>query len=153
MGQTVSWLISEQGAPARLAGQLATNLSSLVGHPPAALSVQEVLLEHLPIEIIHLILDKAEYWPRLLSQRESEPPLRIFAAQSPTNNASHCYSQSCLTHESRMKPRRVVFHVLSHDQGWGGDPNLTGAFVKPFEDLFNLPSSSLRSIRWVMDLV
>ncbi|KAH6905061.1 hypothetical protein BKA70DRAFT_1108445, partial [Coprinopsis sp. MPI-PUGE-AT-0042] len=96
------------------------------------LAVQEVLLEHLPIEIIHLILDKAEYWPRLLAQRESEPPLRICNPIS--DKVLHTVisfpgiPESCLTHESRMKLRRVVFHILSHDQGWGGDPNLTGRF-------------------------
>jgi hypothetical protein len=163
MGQTVSWLISTEGPPARLASQLATSLGGqrprrYVPKEEDVLAAQAVLLEHLPIEIIHLILDEAEYWPRLLAQRESDPPVRVAASHSPTNIASHCYlvspriPESCLRHESRMKLRRVVFHVLSHDQGWGGDPGSIGTLVTRSR-VPKTNSRLARALWWLMDLV
>ncbi|EAU86681.1 hypothetical protein CC1G_07339 [Coprinopsis cinerea okayama7 len=98
------------------------------------LAVEGYLLPYLPIEVINIILDEAEYWPHLICSRESDPPRRVIASASPDHNMSVCYlispkiSEYCLTRRTKLKVRRIVFHTLSHDQGWGGDAGLTGLY-------------------------
>jgi len=97
--------------------------------------VQDLLLRFVPPELAQTILDEAEYWPAVTCKRET--PLRVISMHNAdaehSYNTKECYMitpsippvDSSLT-GSNLRVRKVVFRMRSHDQGWGGDPGLTG---------------------------
>ena len=98
------------------------------------LAVRQQLLQYLPGEIVHLVLDAAEYWPCFSFERESDPPFQVAAPRHFIGGTtSRCYLvSSCIPEkwskcESVIKLRRVVFHIISNDQGWTTDDIPEGA--------------------------
>ncbi|KAF5365277.1 hypothetical protein D9758_005350 [Tetrapyrgos nigripes] len=111
-------------------------------------AVREILLEFLPLELVDIILDTAEYWPCVYASQES----RIIAR----NNEPWCYlitppiptSQSSNPDEKQRhrRVREIRFRLNSHDQGWGGEPEHQGTYDGSwtwFEALILRPSSPL----------
>lgn len=100
------------------------------------MDVKETLLRFLPLELVDTILDDAEYWPVLMCHSQAVTPGSIAAISFPNHNASYCYyispkiPDTCHLNASPFKVRKVVFRIRSHDQGWGGDPGLTGMCVR-----------------------
>ncbi|TFK18850.1 hypothetical protein FA15DRAFT_709496 [Coprinopsis marcescibilis] len=132
MGSALSLFYS----PIQNVGSLATDLARWATTPvnpyrfvpeeEDAYQVQEILLGFsLPLELVQVILDEAEYWPRLICQRESEPHL-LQVNTTPENDhfGTRCYLISPKIPEfsksgkSRILLRRIVFHTFSRDQGW-----------------------------------
>lgn len=109
--------------------------------------VRETLLEHLPLEIVDLILHDAEYWPVLICHTESTPVRSISATHYSHFIANYCYfitpriPEQGLSGGRHLKIEKVVYRLKSRDQGIGGDPGMTGKCltsvpVKPIIRLF-----------------
>ncbi|KAL1688618.1 hypothetical protein GGG16DRAFT_127065 [Schizophyllum commune] len=82
----------------------------------------------LPVELALYILDLAEYWVReILCERAGE--LVVKAVGSPKNSSTWCY---LVSPPLSCRPRKIRFHVLSHDQGWGGPPDCRKTFRGSF---------------------
>ncbi|KAI5888715.1 uncharacterized protein SCHCODRAFT_02692011 [Schizophyllum commune H4-8] len=82
----------------------------------------------LPVELALYILDLAEYWVReILCERAGE--LVVKAIGSPKNSSTWCY---LVSPPLSCRPRKIRFHVLSHDQGWGGPPDCRKTFRGSF---------------------
>jgi hypothetical protein len=140
MGTVISFLIGNQGdwpdtwppfGEDDSVGPSKTNTP----HTPTerdVLDVKKTLMDHLPLELVDVVLDDAEYWPVLICHNESTPARSIAAMSFPLHNASYCYFISPKVPEtsylagSRFKVRKILFRICSRDQGWGGDPGLTG---------------------------
>ncbi|KAF6760630.1 hypothetical protein DFP72DRAFT_76792 [Ephemerocybe angulata] len=89
--------------------------------------VQEILLDFLPLELINMILDEAEYWPVLICRNVSSPAKEIAARAYPEHCAKYCYYISPKL-PNTIRPKKVTFILRSRDQGWGGDPGVTGTY-------------------------
>ena len=118
-----------------------TQLHSDQYHPSSeneVLHLQRILMNFVPAELADLIIDYTQYWPRLASWREANPPLTIDSTSdfgSVLNPDGHQFylitdppiprwRESDL--KAARKVRKVVFRIWSHDQGWGGDNGLVG---------------------------
>lgn len=91
-------------------------------------TVRGSLIELLPLELVNVILDDAEYWPMLASTREV--PLGVSSS-----SGNWCYLVTPpipLPHEHAPIPRlrRIEFAMSSCDQGWGGEPGDAGKFYR-----------------------
>ena len=80
-------------------------------------------LEILPLELVDVILDLAEYWPRVYAKLEGgDGTLRIEAGTNNSNNGSELCVLTPpipLKQDEPMRIRYVKFSMRSHDQGWG----------------------------------
>jgi hypothetical protein len=102
--------------------------------PDDVFAVRDCLLHFLPLEVVDMILDTATYWPRITASRRTI--LVASASRGQANNADWCYlvtppipqreHQEGEDTEIRTKIKRVCFCFSSCDQGWGGDPALSG---------------------------
>lgn len=105
--------------------------------------VRTILLHLLPFELVDVILNLAMYWPRVVT-RETKF-FEVCASDRPNNDANFVYlvtppilvPSSKPTQRGGMdidqdnhppKIRLVRFSLFSHDQGWGGEPQLTGPY-------------------------
>ncbi|KAK7047180.1 hypothetical protein VNI00_006846 [Paramarasmius palmivorus] len=93
-------------------------------------AVRLILLDHLPRELVDVIIDDAQYWPRIRVERS------LIVTATAMDNADWCYlvtprlfvdaEEDSNADEADLKrPRRinsVTFTTKSHDQGWGGPP-------------------------------
>lgn len=140
-----NWFSEEEGAEA-------PNGANVNQHIPSerdVLDVKEALLRFLPLELIDTILDNAEYWPTLSFHSQNIPARSVAAASFPHHNASYCYyisprlPETCRLDASLFKVRKVAFRIASHDQGWGGEPGLTGAYARLQSD--NAPNATFSS--------
>lgn len=111
-------------------------------HPSSeneVLHAQQTLMNFVPVELADLIIDYAQYWPRLANFRESNPPVRIDSTSSSGGVLNDAYQFYVVTEGPTSgwsdsnrkvvrKVRKVVFRIWSHDQGWGGDDGLVGNY-------------------------
>jgi hypothetical protein len=117
--------------------------------------VQETLVQFLPLELANLIIDEAEYWP-VLACNSGKTSIRVEAMSNLQYSANHCYYISPRlpnpTEECLYKLRKIVFRLWSRDQGWGGDPGLTG--VSAIHTISATTSLTMdRAVRWFLDVV
>ncbi|KAJ3721845.1 hypothetical protein C8R42DRAFT_668598 [Lentinula raphanica] len=120
--------------------------------PEDVLTVGELLhRKSLPPELIELIIEEAEYWPRIHSERTNDIVVRTRVLAEVGYKAAWCYLLSpplpaLLAERNKMpqKARRVTIKIQAHDQGWASDPS-AGAWswfeaiiIKP-HDTQNLP--------------
>lgn len=111
-----------------------TNLNSKNDEPEPAerhhhpsedevLCVQRSLTIFVPAELADLIIEHAQYWPRLLSIRKTDPPMTIGASIIYKSDVALTYITTEPpipgSHDSNprvtRKVRKVVFKILSHD--------------------------------------
>ncbi|EDR00465.1 uncharacterized protein LACBIDRAFT_313370 [Laccaria bicolor S238N-H82] len=111
-------------------------------HPSSeneVLHVQQTMMNFVPVELADLIVDYAQYWPRLASCREANPPITINSTSGSGGVLNDAYQFYLVTDrpipewsDSNLKVvrkvRKVVFRIWSHDQGWGGDDGLVGNY-------------------------
>jgi hypothetical protein len=109
-------------------------------HPSSeneVLDVQRALMNLIPAELADLIIDYAQYWPRLASCREANPPITIDSTTDLGGAPNDVFQFYLVTdrpipgwRDSDLKVvrkvRKVVFRIWSRDQGWGGDDGLVG---------------------------
>ncbi|OOF96303.1 hypothetical protein ASPCADRAFT_206486 [Aspergillus carbonarius ITEM 5010] len=84
--------------------------------------------ELLPVELVDMIVDAAEYWASSESVLEGETPIRRDQDQVLLTTVPLCYdaqtldtaSPKLLPYRSTHPCRKVIFTISSHDQGWGG---------------------------------
>lgn len=110
-------------------------------HPSSeneVLHLQRTLVDFVPAELADLIIDYAQYWPRLASCREANPPITIDSMMSGSGSGLNDAYQFYLVTDPPIpgwrdsdlkvarKVRKVVFRIWSRDQGWGGDDGLVG---------------------------
>jgi len=121
------------------------------GHPieDDVTSVRDLFQTYLPLELINLILDFAEYWPciRCDSNRKAD----VVAPSVGGSEATWLYLMSPPIPEpdgKHRKIRRVIFQTESRDQGWVNDPQIRGTYNDSwswFEAMiFRASSSSCR---------
>ncbi|OXV08955.1 hypothetical protein Egran_03283 [Elaphomyces granulatus] len=94
----------------------------------------------IPIELVDMIIDEAEYWPSILTEMPRSisimkdndrqclltPPLCYDLVGSDSSFPSS--SPKLLPHRSPHPCCKIVFTIQSHDQGWGGEPGSTGSY-------------------------
>ncbi|KAF8876545.1 hypothetical protein BD779DRAFT_1677716 [Infundibulicybe gibba] len=95
--------------------------------------VQRMLAIYLPLELVDIILEDAMYGPRIHAFEDEHT--RLSASQASDNDASQC----CLITPPLPGPnelgwewtnaKKIVFKISSHDQGWGGEPRLSGRYA------------------------
>ncbi|KAF8176401.1 hypothetical protein K438DRAFT_1727335 [Mycena galopus ATCC 62051] len=106
--------------------------------PEDVFQVRRFLVDFLPPELVNTILDEAKYWPRIRSSRDRL--LVVQASSKNQNNASlRCLvtpafppSEALGGPSTRLRVKFIELGVLSHDQGWGGDPNDVGTYTGSF---------------------
>jgi len=85
-------------------------------------AVRNDFLHFLPLELVDLILETAQYWPCISVKRASR--LVVAANDHTSNNVAAYYLVTPPIREKRsMHIKMVKFTLKSCDQGWGGDPN------------------------------
>lgn len=85
-------------------------------------AIRNDLLHFLPLELVDIILDTAQYWPCF--SVKSTRRLVVAASDYTSNNVAAYYLVTPAIREKRsMHIKMVKFTLKSCDQGWGGDPN------------------------------
>ncbi|PLB44735.1 hypothetical protein P170DRAFT_439986 [Aspergillus steynii IBT 23096] len=82
----------------------------------------------LPLEIVDMIVDAAEYWASVVSEMRGQRIIRQDGDQVLVRTSPLCYdektlgspSPKLLPHRTIHPCRKIIFFVRSHDQGWGG---------------------------------
>jgi len=124
-------------------------LSAPVDDEPSSLSyyprsqddvfvVRLLLIDFVPLEIADIIIEMAQYWPKMSSRIDRT--LSVTASRSERNNASCC----CLVTQRipkrklhpgedpeismKVRPRIVRFLMKSHDQGWSDNRQDHGTY-------------------------
>ncbi|EEP78308.1 predicted protein [Uncinocarpus reesii 1704] len=84
--------------------------------------------ERLPVEIVDIILDHAEYWPSIETTLDKARIIRQDQDAEILRTGGLCYAPTTPAIKPRILPhrtvhpcRKIIFTVTSHDQGWGGD--------------------------------
>ncbi|KAF8915760.1 hypothetical protein CPB85DRAFT_1293170 [Mucidula mucida] len=81
----------------------------------------------IPSEIIEIILDMAEYWPSVHSERFLDVAVKSEGRQgSPYPMAEWCYLVSPRVPSHARSVKAVTIQTESCDQGWGGEPEHRG---------------------------
>jgi hypothetical protein len=125
--------------------------------PSDVFKVRRILLEFLPPELVHSILDEAEYWPRIACAAPPDRVGAVYASDYPDNNAAlRCLVTPAFPTSQelggRLRVRRVNFVVTSRDQGWSGEPEHHGASL--YYPLANsLLTCARRNVPWVPHMV
>ncbi|KAJ6474768.1 hypothetical protein C8R45DRAFT_1010564 [Mycena sanguinolenta] len=96
-----------------------------------AISTRNILLTRFPLELVHIILDHAEYWGQVKVERQEE--ITVCASAVFRANASLEYlATPPLVNRGPedvwLKVARVEFTIVSHDQGWCDEPGLKGTY-------------------------
>ncbi|KAF7351632.1 Ankyrin repeat-containing domain [Mycena sanguinolenta] len=96
-----------------------------------AISTRNILLNRFPLELVHIILDHAEYWGQVKAERKDE--IAVCASAVFRANASVEYLATTPIvnrgpEDIRLKVARVEFTIVSHDQGWCDEPGLKGTY-------------------------
>jgi len=107
--------------------------------------LRRLLLTRIPAELANIILEYAQYWPKAsfsFNADGKEEDLYILATYSNGNNATACplvtprlRDMHPSAVESLARVRKAHFKIESHDQGWGGEPNITSGFYSPYASL------------------
>ncbi|KAH8433655.1 uncharacterized protein LDX57_011289 [Aspergillus melleus] len=88
----------------------------------------KIVPEGLPLEIVDLIVDAAEYWASVESKMQGQRIIRQDGDQVLVRTSPLCYNEKTLgspspkllPHRTIHPCRKIVFSIASHDQGWGG---------------------------------
>ncbi|KAF8915766.1 hypothetical protein CPB85DRAFT_1432774 [Mucidula mucida] len=81
----------------------------------------------IPSEIIEIIVDMAEYWPSVHSERFLDVAVKSEGRQgSPYPMAEWCYLVSPRVPSHARSVKAVTIQTESCDQGWGGEPEHRG---------------------------
>ncbi|KAA8642230.1 uncharacterized protein ATNIH1004_011171 [Aspergillus tanneri] len=92
----------------------------------------KVVPEGLPLEIVDLIVDAAEYWASVESKMNGHRVIRQDGDQVLVRTGPLCYdektldspSPKVLPHRTVHPCRKIVFSISAHDQGWGSSRRL-----------------------------
>jgi hypothetical protein len=114
--------------------------------PLDAIQTRVLFQRRLPVKVVHMIIDEAEYWPCIEASTEVQeyvcqdqdtecvrtPPLcwnTDYPEPAATAVASERWT-GCrlLPHRSQHPVRKIVFSISSHDQGWGGETGCRGTY-------------------------
>ncbi|KDR72986.1 hypothetical protein GALMADRAFT_142687 [Galerina marginata CBS 339.88] len=97
--------------------------------PQDVYAVQRDLLKRVPPELMFLIVEAAQYWPKVTLQVAA--PARFGTGSGhwivSQRNGAQCYlvtpplSEWTGLNEGSFKPREIRFKIASHDQGWTTD--------------------------------
>jgi hypothetical protein len=91
--------------------------------PEDVYATRRALLHRLPAELANLIIEEAQYWPRISCK--FEPSLELTVSES----VAKCCVLSPRIPGTMASPIRIAeirFRIESHDQGWGGEGGLPG---------------------------
>ncbi|KAL2004960.1 hypothetical protein VTN00DRAFT_2810 [Thermoascus crustaceus] len=110
-----------------------------------------IVPEGLPVEIVDLIVDAAEYWPSVEARISEKIIIRQDGDRECLRTPPLCYEQTPVdSSQSRILPhrgmhpcRKIVFSIASHDQGWGGGYGNRGKHVGAYSwfDAFIIPTA------------
>ncbi|KAJ7738133.1 hypothetical protein B0H16DRAFT_1570925 [Mycena metata] len=128
----MSWLIKR--ALEFLSGETSTPEPSASAD---VLAARDALMCLLPLELVYIVLNLAEYW--VPDTSVCSVFRAVSASGSPDNNASLCYLVTASIWDSqpdededgegvRLKLVCVQFKLLSHDQGWAGEVHLQSTY-------------------------
>ncbi|RJE21408.1 hypothetical protein PHISCL_06239 [Aspergillus sclerotialis] len=86
--------------------------------------------EGLPMEIVDMIIDAAEYWPSTEVRLGKRVVIRQDRDQELVRTVPLCFDEESLKstnpkplpHRQTHPCRKIVFSISAHDQGWGGTP-------------------------------
>ncbi|KAL1998153.1 hypothetical protein VTN02DRAFT_6766 [Thermoascus thermophilus] len=105
----------------------------------------------LPVEIVDLIVDAAEYWPSVEARIREKIVIRQDGDRECLRTPPLCYEQTptdasqprILPHRGMHPCRKIVFSIASHDQGWGGGLGNKGKHVGAYSwfDAFIVPAA------------
>ncbi|KAJ7607170.1 hypothetical protein FB45DRAFT_431964 [Roridomyces roridus] len=99
--------------------------------PDDVIQVRRILLKHFPPELANLILDEAEYWPRIVATRRER--VIVDTAHSENSDASlHYLIMPPIPPTGGLRVKRVEFFLMSHDQGWSNTPEFHGTYEGSF---------------------
>ncbi|TPX24775.1 hypothetical protein DIZ76_010218 [Coccidioides immitis] len=105
--------------------------------------------ERLPVEIIDMILDHAEYWPSVETKIEAKRVIRQDQDAEILRTGGLCYASSSPAIKPRILPhrtvhpcRKIVFTLTAHDQGWGGSHGTRSAYEGSYSwfDAYRIPA-------------
>ncbi|KAE8351224.1 hypothetical protein BDV28DRAFT_158937 [Aspergillus coremiiformis] len=154
----------EPGSPSDMGNQ---NSASDDGHEPSSsapfypgiydvLKVRyllrwKIIREGLPVEIVDLIVDEAEYWPSIEAALNEKRIIHQDGDQVLARTAPLCYdpktlgsdSPRVLPHRTRHPCRKIVFSIASHDQGFAGSGHGTFHGSYTWFDAEVVPSAHL----------
>lgn len=93
------------------------------------ISVRDLFQTYLPLELVNIILDFAEYWPCICC--DSDCRADVVASRDGKAEAARLYIMSPPIPEPDGRHRRirkVIFQTESRDQGWVDDPQSRGLY-------------------------
>ncbi|KAJ6491068.1 hypothetical protein C8R45DRAFT_1073703 [Mycena sanguinolenta] len=96
-----------------------------------AISTRNILLTRFPLELVHLILDHAEYWGQVKAERQEEVTVCASAVFRANASLEYLATPPIVNRgpeDVRLKVARVGFAIVSHDQGWCDEPGLKGTY-------------------------
>ncbi|KAF7351619.1 hypothetical protein MSAN_01594400 [Mycena sanguinolenta] len=96
-----------------------------------AISTRNILLTRFPLELVHIILDHAEYWGQVKAERTDEIAVCASAVFRANASVEYLRTGPIVTRgpeDVRLKVARVEFTIVSHDQGWCDEPGLKGTY-------------------------
>jgi hypothetical protein len=99
-----------------------------------AISTRNILLTRFPLELVHIILDHAEYWGQVKAERQEEITVCASAVFRANTSLEYLATRPMVNRgpeDVRLKVARVKFTIVSHDQEWCDEPG-----VKRCEFLF-----------------
>jgi hypothetical protein len=87
-------------------------------------AVRSFLLAFVPAELANLILNEANYWPKVTMRFEPENPLVIAANwDNPTFCCLLSFKVSEVLSDGPSTIKMICFKIISHDQGWCDENN------------------------------
>ncbi|KAF7594242.1 hypothetical protein BBP40_009794 [Aspergillus hancockii] len=112
----------------------------------------KIVSEGLPVEIVDLIVDAAEYWPSTEVKLENQRVIRQDKDQVLVRTTPLCYgeetlgnpSPKVLPHRTIHPCRKIEFHIASHDQGFAGTGHGTFDGSYTWFDAEVVPSAQLQ---------
>ena len=95
--------------------------------PEDVFAVRSSLLAFVPAELANLILNEANYWPKVTLSFEPENPLVLFH-----RDATVCClvtSKICDLLDEPYIVKMICFKIVSHDQGWCDENDFPGMYI------------------------
>ncbi|KAJ7885941.1 hypothetical protein B0H14DRAFT_1330915 [Mycena olivaceomarginata] len=91
-----------------------------------AISTRNILLTRFPLELVHIILDHAEYWRQVKAERQEEITCAsaVFRANASLEYLATRPMINRGPEDVRLKVARVEFTIVTHDQEWCDEPGL-----------------------------
>jgi hypothetical protein len=106
-----------------------------------AISTRNILLTRFPLELVHIILDHAEYWGQVKAERQEEIAVCASAVFRANASLEYLATRPMVNRgpeDVRLKVARVEFTIVSHDQEWCDEPGLKGASFFFFFSCFSI---------------